>query len=140
MTGSNPFSISRVHVFERTLKTFVGKYSKGERPKLKQCIVGLLNDLSLDPFRAGSLEEPFPDGLGIDRTVMSFRKFRLRYAKGASGQLRLIYLVFPEERILAPIWIYSHEEYVKRPAVGMIASAVREALDELLNDDRDREP
>lgn len=137
MTGSNPFSISRVQVFERTLKTFVGKYSKGERPKLTQCILGLLNDLSLDPFRAGSSEEPFPDGLGIDRTVMSFRKFRLRYAKGASGQLRLIYLVFPEERILTPLWIYSHEEYVKRPSVGMISSAVREALDELLEDDRE---
>ena len=137
MTGSNPFSISRVNVFERTLKTFVGKYSKGERPKLKQCIAGLLNDLSLDPFRAGSAEEPLPDGLGLDRAVMSFRKFRLRYAKGASGQLRLIYIVFLEERILTPIWIYSHEEYVKRPPVSMISSAVREALDELLEDDRD---
>ncbi|MGD1937404.1 MAG: hypothetical protein ACFCA4_07620 [Cyanophyceae cyanobacterium] len=47
----------------------------------------------LHPLMLGSAEEPLPSGIQVDRAQTRFRKFRLRYAEGASGQIRVMYLV-----------------------------------------------
>jgi len=134
MTGSTPYSISQVRVFQHGLKKFIKQYQRHERERIVSQISSLLESLTIDPFRLGSAEEPLPPGVSLDRREASFRKFRLRYARGASGQLRLMYLVLLEQRTIAPIFVYSHEEYAKRPPSGAMSSAIREALEEMSGD------
>ena len=53
----------------------------------------------------------------------------MRFAKGASGQIRLMYLVNSEMFVITPVWIYSHEQFTKRPADADLKSVIREILD-----------
>ncbi|MEM6501131.1 MAG: hypothetical protein AAF685_04745 [Cyanobacteria bacterium P01_C01_bin.89] len=52
------------------------------------------------PLMLGSAEEPLSSGIQLDRAQTRFRKFRLRYAKGASGQIRVMYLVLLDLRAI----------------------------------------
>ncbi|MEH2372264.1 MAG: hypothetical protein V7K15_04120, partial [Nostoc sp.] len=36
-------------------------------------------------------------------------------SKGASGQIRLMYLVNTTDCVIKLVWIYSHEQFAKRP-------------------------
>jgi hypothetical protein len=45
----------------------------------------------------------------------TFHKLEIWVAKGASGQVRLMYLVNEDAQVLKLLWIYNHEQFTKRP-------------------------
>lgn len=60
-------------------------------------------------------QEPWPTGLaqtGFELWKLHFDMPRLR---GAAGEGRLIYLIDQQRRIVYPVWIYTHDEFAKRP-------------------------
>ena len=57
-------------------------------------------------------------------------KLRFRIGKGASGQIRLLYVVNEKAKIIKLLWIYSHEEFPKRPADSDLRTVLRLALEE----------
>ncbi|MGM0457084.1 MAG: hypothetical protein ACQERW_13075, partial [Cyanobacteriota bacterium] len=58
----------------------------------------------------------------------TFHKLEIRVAKGASGQIRLMYLVNETTSTIKLVWIYSHEQFSKRPADGDIQGAIAKIL------------
>ncbi|MBZ8181583.1 hypothetical protein [Oscillatoria salina] len=49
--------------------------------------------------------------------------------QGASEQGRLIYLVNQNERMIVLVWIYTHEEFAKRPPDKTLKQILQEILD-----------
>jgi hypothetical protein len=59
----------------------------------------------------------------------TFHKLDIRVSKGAAGQIRLMYLVSATTYTVKLVWIYSHEQFVKRPADADLKAIIREILD-----------
>ena len=53
-------------------------------------------------------------------------KLRIMFAKGSSGQIRIIYLVNEEDRIIKPLWIYNHKQFAKRPPDQDIKNVIKQ--------------
>lgn len=51
-----------------------------------------------------------------------------KYDKGASGQIRIMYLVNKKDLIIKPIWIYNHEQFSNRPPDKDIKNVLNESL------------
>ncbi|WP_375496845.1 hypothetical protein [uncultured Nostoc sp.] len=58
----------------------------------------------------------------------SFHKL-LKVSKGALGQIRLMYLVNTIDCVIKLVWIYSHEQFEKRPTEVELKSVLKEILD-----------
>jgi hypothetical protein len=48
--------------------------------------------------------------------------------RGASGQVRLMYLVNQNDCVIKLVWIYNHEQFAKRPADKDLKSVIQEIL------------
>ncbi|MCA1991343.1 MAG: hypothetical protein LDL41_04740 [Coleofasciculus sp. S288] len=59
----------------------------------------------------------------------TFHKLELKISKGASGQIRLMYLVNTTACVIRLVWIYSHEQFAKLPADKDLKSFIKEILD-----------
>lgn len=81
-----------------------------------------------EPYPRNSRREPLPRKIKLPDD-WTFHKLELKLAKGASGQIRLMYLVSEQDKIIKPLWIYSHEQFAKRPSDRDISDAVKEILD-----------
>ena len=57
---------------------------------------------------------------------MSKNKLRIMFAKGASGQIRIIYLVNERDKIIKPLWIYNHKQFSKRPPEQDIKTVIKQ--------------
>ncbi|WP_315788873.1 hypothetical protein [Fischerella sp. JS2] len=53
----------------------------------------------------------------------------LKVSKGASGQVRLMYLVNNIDYVIKLVWIYNHEQFAKRPAEKDLKSVIKEILE-----------
>jgi hypothetical protein len=53
----------------------------------------------------------------------------MRVSQGASGQIRLMYLVNESTCSIRLVWIYSHEQFAKRPTDRDLKSVIQEILD-----------
>lgn len=124
MTGSVPCSIEKSPNFERSFKKLNKAYKQG----FLEVAVSILEGLMDDPYPSSSRDEPLPSKTKLPEG-WTFHKLEFRIGKGASGQIRLMYLVNESEAVIRPLWIYSHEQFVKRPADKDIATAIQEALD-----------
>ncbi|EHC18054.1 hypothetical protein [Fischerella thermalis] len=60
---------------------------------------------------------------------MTFHYLELKVSKGASGQVRLMYLVNNIDCVIKLVWIYNHEQFVKRPAGKDLKSVIKEILE-----------
>lgn len=72
------------------------------------------------------------DGIEAEMTNMKVQKLlylELRISKGASGQIRLMYLVNTTACVIRLVWIYSHEQFAKHPADKDLKSVIKEILD-----------
>ena len=70
-----------------------------------------------DPYPPQSRPEPLPRGMSLPQEL-KFSKLRFEMQPrlgGASGQGRLIYLVDSKRSRIVLLWIYTHEEFPKRP-------------------------
>jgi mRNA-degrading endonuclease RelE of RelBE toxin-antitoxin system len=122
MTGSQPFSIEASDNFHRSFKK-LKKVIKPHLDKIRDELEGLL----IDPYPNKSRREPLPGKLKLPED-WTFHKLEIRVAKGASGQIRLMYLVNETTSTIKLVWIYSHEQFAKRPADGDIQGAIAKIL------------
>jgi len=88
----------------------------------------VLENLIEDPYPNTSRREPLPRKLKLPEG-WTFHRIEIRVSKGASGQIRLMYLVNQNIRIIRLVWIYSHEQFVKRPAETELNRVITEILD-----------
>jgi hypothetical protein len=86
-----------------------------------------LEDLIEDPYPTNSRDEPLPGKIHLPKQ-WTFHKLEIRVSKGASGQIRLMYLVNETACVIKLVWIYSHEQFAKRPADKDLKSIIREIL------------
>lgn len=124
MTGSTPFSIEASDNFKRSFK----KLAKVHGAKFVELIEEVLEGLIEDPYPTNSRHEPLPGKLQLIEN-WTFHKLELKIATGASGQIRLMYLINSTACIVHLVWIYSHEQFAKRPTDKDLKSVIREILD-----------
>jgi mRNA-degrading endonuclease RelE of RelBE toxin-antitoxin system len=124
VTGLPRFSIERTESFERSFK----KLAKFYRKDAIEALIKGFEDLAADPFPPKSRDEPLPSKAQIPEG-WTFHKLEIRLGKGASGQVRLMYLVNDDRRIIKPLWMYNHEQFAKRPDDPDIRAVIRTALD-----------
>jgi hypothetical protein len=121
MTGLSPFLLEKTDNFERTFKR-LGK-SKAYDKNFPNTIAAILKGLMNEVYPVSSRDEPLPGGLDIPKE-WTFHKLEIKMAQGASGQVRLIYLVNEGKRIIRPLWLYSHEQFRKRPPDKELRSTI----------------
>ncbi|MFB2894225.1 hypothetical protein ACE1CI_15045 [Aerosakkonemataceae cyanobacterium BLCC-F50] len=124
MTGSTPFSIESSDNFRRSFK----KLAKVHGSSFVELITKTLEDLIDDRYPRNSRNEPLPGKIQLPEG-WTFHKLELWVAKGASGQIRLMYLVNATSCTIKLVWIYSHEQFAKRPDDADLKSVIREILD-----------
>lgn len=124
MSGSTPFSIEASDNFKRSFK----KLAKNHGASFVEIISKVLEELIDDQYPNNSRNEPLPGKIKLPEE-WTFHKIDFRIAKGASGQIRLMYLVNATTCIIKLVWIYSHEQFSKRPADADLKSVLREILE-----------
>ena len=123
MAGSSPFSIKESDKFNRSFK----KLAKIHGSNFIELVAKVLEDLTEDQYPPNSRNEPLPAKIRLPEG-WTFHKLALRISQGASGQIRLMYLVDTIGCVIIPAWIYSHEEFVKRPADKDLKSIINEII------------
>jgi len=124
VTGSPPFSIEESDNFRRSFR----KLAKVHKGGFVELIAKTLEDLIDDQYPKNSRQEPLPGKVELPEG-WTFHKLELRVAKGASGQIRLMYLVNANTCTIRLVWIYSHEQFAKRPTDADLKSVIKEMLD-----------
>ena len=130
MTGSNPFLLEKTENFERSFKKLAKSYkSKSQQQQFFATIASCIEELILDPYPPKSRTEPLPRGIKLSDD-WRFYKLVIVVAKGASGQVRLMYLVDETHKIIKPLWIYTHQQFAKRPPDQDIMRVIKEVFEE----------
>jgi mRNA-degrading endonuclease YafQ of YafQ-DinJ toxin-antitoxin module len=124
VTGSTPFSIEESENFKRSFKKLAKIHGVG----FVELVAEILEDLIEDQYPTNSRNEPLPGKIQLTEG-WTFHKLEFRISKGASGQIRLMYLVNPTACIIRLVWIYSHDQFTKRPADRDLKSVINEILD-----------
>ncbi|MEH2423994.1 MAG: hypothetical protein V7K48_24735 [Nostoc sp.] len=75
-----------------------------------ECVTEVLEDLIEDQYPINSRNEPLPIKIELAEG-WSFHELEFKVSKGASGQLRLMYLVNTTDCVIKLVWIYSHEQF-----------------------------
>jgi mRNA-degrading endonuclease YafQ of YafQ-DinJ toxin-antitoxin module len=88
VAGSTPFAIEESDNFKRSFK----KLAKIHKDSFVELIAEILEYLIDDQYPSNSREEPLSKGIQLP-DGWTFHKLEIRFAKGASGQIRLMYLV-----------------------------------------------
>ncbi len=124
MIGSTPYLIEESENFKRSFK----KLAKVYGTDFVELVAEALKNLTEDQYPRNSRSEPLPGKMQLPEG-WTFHKLELRLSKGASGQIRLMYLVSTTECVIKLVWIYSHEQFAKRPADKDMKSVIQENLD-----------
>jgi len=131
MDFSSPrFRIEKTRQFERSIKKISKFYkSSSEKAKFGLFVTDILKSLLGQPHPSDSSPEPLPAKSQLPEG-WTLHKLRQKRGPGASGQIRLIYLINEPERVIKPLWIYTHEQYSKRPPDSELLEVLREALED----------
>ncbi|WP_017715235.1 hypothetical protein [Kamptonema formosum] len=124
MTGSNPFSIEPSDNFKRSFK----KLAKAHGDSFVERVTEILEHLTEEPYPINSRTEPLPRNIQLPEG-WTFHKLAFKVSKGASGQIRLMYMVNMTASAIRLVWIYSHEQFAKRPADQDMARVIKEILE-----------
>lgn len=124
MTGSTPFSIEESDNFKRSFKKLAKAYGDDFVELVAEALEGFIKD----QYPINSRQEPLPRKIYLPQG-WTFHKLEFTFSKGASGKIRLMYLVNTTACVIKPVWIYSHEQFAKRPADKNIKSVIKEILD-----------
>lgn len=134
MTGSTLFLLETTDNFQRSFKKLVKSYkSKLQQQEFVEIVSNYLEQPIVDPYPAQARDEPLSGGMKIP-DLWTFHKLAFTTSKGASGKIRLMYLVNESDRIIKPLWIYNHEQFKKRPPDKDIKDVLKEAFEENLDD------
>ncbi len=130
MTGSTLFLLEKADNFERSFKKLVKSYkSILQQQDFVGIVSNYLEQLIVDPYPAQARDEPLAGGMKLP-DLWTFHKIAFTTSKGASGQIRLMYLVNESEKIIKILWIYNHEQFRKRPPDKDIKAVLQEAFEE----------
>lgn len=145
MTGSQPsspspsesmdpksprFRIEKTQQFERSIKKISKSYkSSAEKAKFGLFVTDILKSLLDQPRPSDSSPEPLPAKSQLPEGWTLY-KLRQKRGQGASGQIRLIYLINEPERVIKPLWIYTHAQYAKRPPDADLSQVLKESLED----------
>ncbi|GAX40843.1 hypothetical protein NIES4075_18090 [Tolypothrix sp. NIES-4075] len=124
MTGSTPFLIEESDNFKRSFK----KLAKALGNDFVERVAEVLENLIEDQYPINSRNEPLPAKIQLPEG-WTFHKLELKVGRGASGQVRLMYLVNTSDCVIKLVWIYNHEQFAKRPADKDLKSVIKEILD-----------
>ncbi|MBD2160359.1 hypothetical protein H6G51_12850 [Limnothrix sp. FACHB-708] len=124
MTGLTPFSIESSEQFQRSFKKLV----KATGQVMVSQMTFILEQLMDDPHPPSSRQEPLPSRFRLPDN-WTFHKLELKVGRGASGQIRLMYLVDAEARIIRLVWLYSHEQFAKRPSDPDLRNVLKAVID-----------
>lgn len=124
MTGSTPFLIEESDNFKRSFK----KLAKVFGVDFIELVAESLENLTEEQYPINSRNEPLPSKIKLPEG-WTFHKLELKVSKGASGQIRLMYLVNTTTCIIKLVWIYSHEQFTKRPTDKDLKSVIKDILD-----------
>ena len=130
--GSPRYRVVPSDKFVRALKILKKTYkSKRETQIFTDEIASIVEVLTYHPRPDSSRLEPWPANLNSPDD-WEFRKlvFPVPGRKGASGEGRLMYLVNDQRLVLRLVWLYTHEEFKKRPPDKDLKSLMRELLDD----------
>jgi len=131
VTGSTPFSIDTSNDasdnFSRSFKK-LAKAHKVYKDSFVELIDKTWEDLINNPYPNNSRQEPLPGKIQLP-AGWTFHKVELWFTQGASGQIRLMYLVNSATYTIKPVWIYTKEQFAKRPADADLKNVIREILD-----------
>lgn len=125
MTGLTPFSIEYSDNFKRSFK----KLAKALGTNFIERLTEVIENLTDDPYPINSRQEPLPGKINL-LPEWKFHKLELKISKGASGQVRLMYLVNATDFVIRLVWIYNHEQFAKRPPDKELKSIIQEILDD----------
>jgi mRNA-degrading endonuclease YafQ of YafQ-DinJ toxin-antitoxin module len=124
VTGSTPFLIEPSDNFKRSFK----KLAKIHGASFVELVGDILEGLTEDQYPRNSRNEPLPGNIQLTEG-WTFHKLELRVSRGVSGQIRLMYLVNSTNYVIRLVWIYSHEQFAKRPAEKDLKSIIKEILE-----------
>ncbi|NET39624.1 MAG: hypothetical protein F6K19_47965 [Cyanothece sp. SIO1E1] len=130
--GSPRYRVVPSDKFVRALETLKKSYkSKREAQAFTDAIGDIVEALTHQPRLDSSRLEPWPANLNSPED-WEFRKlvFPVPRRKGASGEGRLMYLVNDQCLIIRLVWLYTHEEFKKRPPDKDLKTLMRELLDD----------
>ncbi len=120
MTGSDVYQTKPLSNFEASYKKLVKKHYRKNRQARKEFVELVEQFLGLmrsDPKPPGDIghPEPWPRGTAQEGFELWKIHFGMPSIRGAAGEGRLVYLIDEEERVVYPLWIYTHDEFDKRP-------------------------
>jgi len=110
--------------FKRSFK----KLAKALGSDFVELLSEVLENLIDDQYPINSRNEPLPAKIQLPEG-WTFHKLELKAGKGASGQVRLMYLVNTVDSVIKLVWIYNHEQFTKRPAEKDLKSVIKEIMD-----------
>lgn len=129
MAGSNLFSLETTDNFDRSFRKLGKSYkSKSQQTEFANIVSDYISRIVDNPYLSESRDEPL-SGLKIPEG-WTFQKLAFTIAKGASGQIRLMYLVNEDMGIVRILWIYTHEQFAKRPSNKDLKDVIVEAFPE----------
>lgn len=124
----NHFSINKsFEPFANSFKKLRKATPKGLQNQLTDTVAEKLKGLEKDPRPQSSRSEPIPKKSTLPLLV-EFRKLKFSIQKGASGQIRLVYLIDIEKQMVTPLLIYSHKQYSGRPDDSELMKVIRAAI------------
>ncbi len=98
MTGSTPFSIEKSDNFQRSFKK-LAKAHKVNQDNFVKLIAEVLENLIEDQYPINSRQEHLPSKIVLPEG-WTFHKLEFKFGPGASGQIRLMYLVNTNDCII----------------------------------------
>jgi hypothetical protein len=130
VTGLNLFSIDRQsESFKRSFRKLYKGTAVGLKPILLDQLESVITGLAEDQRPTLSGMEPCPKKI-IVPPLCEFRKLTFTISTGAAGQIRLMYLVNFDLRLIKPLFVYSHKQFATRPSDSEMRDFMKVALDE----------
>lgn len=125
MSGLTPFSINSSEHFKSSYQ----KIAKKKSDEYKRKIGDLISEIIANPYLAGCSLEPRPANMNLP-DGWEFYKLRRKIDKGLIGQVRVMYLVNKELRIVNLMWIYNHDQFAGRPHDKDISNVAKDYFSE----------
>lgn len=87
------------------------------RQQFEDLLEGFLEQMRSSPRVPDTVghPEPWPRGVAQEGFELWKMHFAMPGIRGAAGEGRLVYLISEENRAVYLVWIYTHDEFSKRP-------------------------
>lgn len=134
MTGSGAYQTKPLNNFTTSYAKLVKKHyrkKRKDREGFEKLIEGFLRIMRSSPEPPAHLghSEPWPHGAAEEGFDLRKLHFDMPGIRGAAGEGRLMYLIAEEERVVYLVWIYTHDEFEKRPPEREIRRLLQGIID-----------